>query len=120
MTACPGRTVENLVHSQVVSVTDVEEGIILPRMSSARQEKTCIKCSQAKHFADDRRFKCKCDWSSLVVSTEEESYQLCLKAKYKKVLVFQQSNHSWETPDSHTPTIDEVIKEREGSIFRCH
>lgn len=29
----------------------------------------------------------------------------------------QQSNHSWETSDSYTPTIDEVIKEREGNIF---
>ena len=45
-TACPGRTVEIPVHRQVVSVTDVDERFILPKMSSTRQEKTCIKCFQ--------------------------------------------------------------------------
>ena len=33
LTACPGRTVEIPVHRQVVSVTDVEERFILPKMS---------------------------------------------------------------------------------------
>ena len=85
LTACPGRTVEIPVHRQVVSVTDVEERFILPKMSDQYPE-TCIKCSQVKHFADDHRFNCKCDWSSLVVTTEETSYQLCLKAKDKIVV----------------------------------
>ena len=33
LTACPGRTVEIPVHRQVMSVTDVDERFILPKMS---------------------------------------------------------------------------------------